>query len=347
MRRAALVVLALAAGLACARILGFKKAGPRPFEHRAHVLQGVSCPTCHVGVATSGDDSPLHLPDTKTCVSCHTQPHDARECGSCHGSPWTRNAAAEARVHLRFSHAEHVPELSGNCARCHVDVAAEGATLRPRMATCLACHEHAEEFQPENCAACHVDLAAEGIPPRSHLVHDGNFAREHGERAASNRDLCATCHSEKFCGGCHGATVPALPAMRAFDDPTAASVHRAGFRSRHAEEARAQPGLCATCHGQRACVACHDEEGIGAAAAQGVSPHPGTWVGVGTPNDHGPAARRDPLACASCHGGAGEALCVGCHRVGGVGGSPHPAGFSSQLSRGRDMPCRMCHLETP
>jgi hypothetical protein len=63
---------------------------------------------------------------------------------------------------------------------------------------------------------------------------------------------------------------------------------------------------------------------------------------LGTSNEHGRAARRDPASCASCHGGAGEMLCVGCHRVGGIGGNPHPPGWSSRQSL-TDMPCRLCH----
>jgi hypothetical protein len=252
-----------------------------------------------------------------------------------------------ARSHLRFSHAEHVPRLQGNCARCHVGVAEGGELLRPSMATCLSCHDHEAEFRPQACDRCHIDVRSEGVAPQSHLVHEGDFLREHGVRASANRDLCATCHTETFCAGCHGASVPALPARLGFDDPFRASVHRGGFRSRHAEEARAQPGACLTCHAERACLTCHDDEGVGAGGALGRSPHPAGWVGVGTTNEHGRAARRDPLACASCHGGAGEALCVGCHRVGGVGGNPHPPGFSSRLDRTRDLPCRMCHTGMP
>jgi len=47
-------------------------------------------------------------------------------------------------------------------------------------------------------------------------------------------------------------------------------------------------------------------------------------------------------ACASCHGGAGEALCVDCHRVGGIGGSIHPSNFSSDRNL-TELPCRLCH----
>ena len=173
---------------------------------------------------------------------------------------------------------------------------------------------------------------------------DGDFIREHGVRAAAARDLCASCHSETYCASCHGKSVPALASTLAFDDPLRAGFHRAGFRARHSEEARGQPGLCSTCHGADYCQSCHDDEGIGAPRAVPGSVHESGWVGVrGTANRHGPAARANPSECAGCHSGAGEALCIGCHRVGGNGGNPHPAGWSSRLSKTNDLPCRLCH----
>jgi hypothetical protein len=74
------------------------------------------------------------------------------------------------------------------------------------------------------------------------------------------------------------------------------------------------------------------------------NPHPPGWVGPArADNEHGRAARRDPVSCAGCHGGAGEALCVSCHRVGGVGGNPHPPGYRSNQPM-TALPCRQCHL---
>ena len=85
--------------------------------------------------------------------------------------------------------------------------------------------------------------------------------------------------------------------------------------------------------------------GVSAVAGNAGSPHGPGWVGLGVAeNEHGRAARRDPVACASCHGGAGEALCVSCHKVGGPGGNPHPPGYSSQQPM-TAMPCRMCHTQ--
>lgn len=353
MTRRTVIRLALAAALAvgaiaCARILGFKSAGRRPFEHRTHALAGVSCVTCHTGMAEAGDEGPLHLPDDASCVTCHDNPHDRRSCLGCHGGAFTAADTIQAREHLRFSHASHEETLRGNCARCHTAVAEGGERLRPAMSTCLGCHEHEDEFADRSCDRCHVDLEGEGSTPASHLVHGPGWDRGHGAAASGAADLCATCHGERFCGGCHGATAPALGAVRFFEDPTQPSVHRAGFLARHGEQTRAEAATCTTCHAQERCLGCHQERKVapldGTTGLLG-SPHPPGWVGAcAGANQHGRAARRDPISCASCHSGPGEALCVSCHQVGGIGGTPHPPGWSSPLDRARDLPCRQCHL---
>ncbi|MBI4511437.1 MAG: hypothetical protein HY698_17525 [Deltaproteobacteria bacterium] len=340
----AVLLLSLAA---CASLLGIHPRERRSFEHRPHVLKGVQCLRCHEGIPSAGDEGPLHLPGTAECLECHEKPHDQRECGSCHGLPERRDGAVLARKHLRFSHQKHVARFKGNCMRCHVDVARDGEQLRPRMATCTSCHPHVAQNDIGDCNACHVDLPSEGTKPASHIVHGPDFVREHGTRASS-QGTCASCHAQKFCASCHGVTVPALTEKVMFDETNKVGVHRAGFRSRHAEEARGQPGLCTTCHSENTCTSCHVEKGV-AAPREGIgSPHPIGWVGLqGEPNEHGPASRRNPLECATCHGGAGEMLCVGCHRVGAMGGTVHPPGWTSRLGAKTDMPCRLCHEDAP
>jgi hypothetical protein len=342
MRRRILWLLAVLALGACAGVLGLKARREMPFAHRSHVRAGISCLKCHGATASAGDETPVKLPGAADCKTCHEKPHDDGPCMACHGEPWTAGAAVEARIHLRFSHETHVPELAGNCVRCHSDVARTDAPLRPRMATCLRCHEHEDQFDPDRCDTCHVDLETERTLPESHVVHDGDWIAEHGVRAASNVALCGSCHTESQCASCHGVTAPAVPSQIHFDAPDGMALHRAGFRSHHAEEARADPGSCNACHDESSCRDCHQGAGVAALEPGGLSPHPSGWVGVAG-NDHGPAARRDPASCASCHGGAGEQLCVDCHRVGGVGGSPHPPGWSSRQPRSAQ-PCRLCHL---
>jgi predicted CXXCH cytochrome family protein len=343
------LVLAMALSVAlaaCAAVLGFKQTSQsHPFEHRAHVLKGVPCVECHAGMSTAGDTGPIHFPTTADCVRCHTKPHDQHTCSNCHGEPQVRGSAELAREHLRFEHKTHMPAVKGDCVRCHQAVAEKAPiALRPAMATCFGCHQHQDQWKLRDCDGCHVDLQAEGTMPESHLVHDGDWIREHGVRAASARDLCATCHSERSCAACHGVgTVPTLPAKMAFDEVPLSGLHRAGFRSRHAEEARANPGICTTCHSENSCVDCHTASHVSPEGASR-SPHPPGWITTGAGGgQHGQQARIDPTSCAGCHGGSGEQLCVGCHRVGGSGGSPHGPGFHSTKNKRHDVPCVECH----
>lgn len=324
--------------VACAGVLGLRSARTDVFPHRKHLVAGVACTRCHENIEKGG--AALHLPDTASCVSCHQRPHDTRTCLDCHAPADAVGRLVEARAHLKFDHARHLTgEAKGNCMRCHIGVADGDSAMRPVMATCFNCHAHDAGRDARSCRTCHKDLAEEGSLPKSHLAHEGDWIREHGVRAASSGDLCQTCHKESFCADCHGVTAPAIPAKRRFANPDGANLHRAGFAARHSLEARAQPGACATCHQPDKCASCHIARGIAGENLR--SPHPRDWVGA-TENRHGREARRDPAACASCHGGAGEKLCVTCHAVGGVGGNPHPPGWSSRQPLSA-MPCRLCH----
>ena len=325
---------------ACAGVLGYTHAGPKAFPHRAHVTAGVACTLCHVAMATGG--TALHLPTDATCIGCHKQPHDSHPCLACHAAPDAVAELVEARDHLRFDHATHAAPSHDDCVRCHVGIAEGDGHMRPPMATCFKCHSHDAENNARKCDACHRGLEDTKLLPQSHLAHDGDWMREHGTRAASSGDLCQVCHREQFCAECHGKTVAALPSTLHFADPFTPSVHRAGFTARHALEARAEPGACSTCHSPDRCASCHVARGVAGGGRR--SPHPPGWVGIGaSDNEHGREARRDPSACASCHDGAGQQLCVGCHKVGAIGGNPHPAGWSSRLPLAA-LPCRLCHV---
>jgi hypothetical protein len=347
MKRAHLVLFALLFSVvACARILGIKPASEtKAFPHRAHTEKGINCRQCHEGVASSTNTGGIHIPSSASCVTaaCHAKPHDARACDGCHGQLYVRESVSASLANLKFDHKSHVSRERGQCVGCHAAVANDSDHVRPEMVTCLSCHEHEDDFATQNCDRCHKDLRGEHVMPSSHVVHEGDWLREHGAKAASSRELCSTCHAERVCAGCHGKTVAALPERQFFDDPLRAGVHRAGFRSRHSNEARSQPGLCTTCHSNGTfCQSCHDASGV-SPAGMGKSPHPPGWLGLrGERNDHGAAAWRDPSECASCHSGGGEQLCVGCHKVGGIGGSIHRPGWTS-TKRKSEVPCVQCH----
>ena len=344
MNRLIWMAAALILAAACARVLGLRTDTDHPFEHRAHVLEGIACTKCHGSIPEAGEDGPLHLPSNAACLECHEQPHDERPCRGCHGLDFTPTRLQMAKRYLRFAHATHLPEVAGNCVRCHQDVQQNEHTLLPRMAACLSCHEHKDSFELADCDDCHQNLEAEHTRPVSHLVHEEDYVQRHRTDAAANRALCETCHTQAQCASCHGVNVAVLPQRRDFSTPSLSGLHRAGFRSRHAREAAANRGLCVTCHTESSCQRCHAESGLAANGTARFNPHPPGWVST-TPggNAHGPAARRDPVSCASCHSGGGEQLCVDCHRVGGVGGSVHPPGWSSPRNPRTDLPCRLCH----
>ena len=335
----AFVIAVCSAFAACAGVLGLSRSGPQAFPHRAHAIAGVPCTSCHVGMSANSDA--LHLPDTATCISCHVKPHDPAPCLTCHVAANAVAELMEAREHVVFTHAQHTAPSKGDCMRCHVGIAEGDDHLRPAMATCFNCHNHEAANNARQCSACHRNLLDTTMLPQSHLAHDSNWLQTHGNVAASSGELCQTCHREQFCAECHGKSAPTLPSTLHFADPFSPSVHRAGFTARHALEARAEPGACATCHSPDRCESCHVANGVSGTGRR--SPHPPGWVGAtAADNEHGREARRDPTSCASCHDGAGQSLCISCHKVGGVGGNPHPPGWSSRLPLS-SMPCRLCH----
>lgn len=346
MTRAGALVCTVGLGLAaaCAGFLGVRESRPKPFEHRVHAANGIACVHCHARVATSDARAPLDLPEQQRCLECHTEPHDRRTCSGCHGSDEHRLRIAQAKEHLRFSHADHHGVTQGNCTRCHEGVLSDGGPLRPTMASCLSCHEHRQEWNARTCSPCHVRVESEGSRPASHVVHGQDFTKRHGMHAAGARDLCASCHAESECAECHARNIATLPQDLRFDEPRRAQLHATGFLARHSLEARIDPGLCTSCHeDERVCRDCHARERLLRVDVSHASPHPADWVGTpGSGNRHGREARRNPLSCASCHGGAGESLCVGCHRVGAGGGNPHPPNFTSGKPLS-ELPCRLCH----
>ena len=275
MRHIALWLMPLLCVAACATLLGLHDQPARAFPHRAHVLKGINCASCHKQVAQSHAGSDLDLPGTASCLGCHAQPHDTRPCGSCHGRQSDREGAAQAKLHLAFSHVEHKAITAGRCTRCHDAVLSADGPLRPQMAACLGCHEHQREWAARSCSPCHVRMQTEGTRPQSHVIHGADFMRRHGSEAAAARDLCTSCHTQSDCLACHGTHVPALPSNWHFEQVDRPDMHARGFLARHSLEARQDPALCTTCHGDASfCQSCHRERGLLQVSAQRGSPHP-------------------------------------------------------------------------
>jgi hypothetical protein len=166
---------------------------PIPFSHKHHVTDdGIDCRYCHTSVETS---SFAGMPDTKTCMNCHSQilaqspllapVRDSFQTGK--PIVWTRVNTLPDYVH--FDHSIHVQKGVG-CSSCHGQV--ENMPLTAK----------AESLQMQFCTDCHR-TPQDYLRPRSEVFDDA-WAPP-ADQAALGRELmqmygvqsmlsCSTCH---------------------------------------------------------------------------------------------------------------------------------------------------------
>lgn len=320
---------------------------PMPgFPHRAHLTSehcgGVdqppcpTCATCHGGIRVSEERG---LPPLT-------------ECRACHGDDTERlfaqiRPASVRRTPIIFDHRAHLAldAIAGQCIGCHGGVAYDGRQggVYPAMATCTTCHDDA--LDRGECAPCHAAADLRELVPETFLRHDTSFMRNHGREAARRPHVCSQCHSESQCAGCHDERQPLTPAQMEPLDFDSQRIHRGDFVVRHPIEAHQEAARCLSCHSADFCDGCHVERGVSAARVDAINPHPIGWVGPDptSPFFHGRDARRDIVACASCHDQGPATNCIRCHSVGGPGGNPHPSGWRSARTPS-DMMCSYCHV---
>jgi hypothetical protein len=246
-----------------------------------------------------------------------------------------------------MDHAAHIERTKEKCETCHKSLpnplrTSDGA---PPMSACLSCHEHKKEFAASKCDGCHVDLRRYALKPTTFFSHQGNFVKEHGRAARAAADSCATCHEQTFCKECHFETVAARIEFLLPERVDRDFIHRNDFLGRHQVEAAADPVMCRRCHGQSFCDDCHRAQNLTPFGTDPRNPHPIGWSFPGSPNFHGPAARRDIVRCAACHDQGARSICVDCHKVGGIGGNPHPPGWNrSRNEIQSNGMCLTCHI---
>jgi len=316
------------------------------FPHRKH-LTGDQC-------------GGLDEPPCPTCVTCHENirrdedpPRGDKElCRRCHGDatdtvfasvrPWSHK-----RTEIIFSHETHLglDALVGQCIPCHPGITDDGVEggVFPAMDGCIGCHD--DGLRADQCSSCHRPRDLRRLVPETFLRHDGAFFRNHGMIASRHEGVCATCHAESDCVRCHSQGQPIGLKTLLPESIDRNLIHRGDFVARHAIEARSQAGQCARCHTPSFCDSCHLERGVSGQRRGAINPHPIGWVGpdAGGRHHHGRAARRDITSCAACHDAGPATNCIRCHRVGGAGGNPHPAGWRSLRTPNAPM-CRYCHV---
>lgn len=150
--------------------IGLAPDQPVLFSHRHHARElRIDCRYCHATVETSAFAG---LPDTHTCLTCHSQlftdtPMLAPVVASAvnhHPLHWQR--VNNVPDFVFFNHSAHLSQGIA-CARCHGDVAAMPLTAKARsldMRWCVDCHREAAapggvhdpaRAHLTNCSTCH------------------------------------------------------------------------------------------------------------------------------------------------------------------------------------------------
>jgi hypothetical protein len=344
------------------------------FDHEQHRKLFPSCENCHAGAI---DSVRSFWPTPESCAECHDGTVEKRIQWS---PPPTRPS------NLRFTHAAHSrsagKELAADsslaCVECHTKTGAAWMFVtRTLPDQCLDCHgikaKHAAA--PDSaCATCHLTLAeATALPreriakfpkPVSHEESAFSEARGHGELAKKSTASCATCHAREYCTQCHVDAPENRPIQELAADPRSlaiaaelkapASHTDRRFQARHGGMARRDATVCATCHTQESCLACHRAQpGVaarmptaGGGRGRGAvieRKRPGTHV-ADFADRHGTLARSSPKPCSACHA---RAECLDCHRPNpGAAGTYHPAGFLTRhptAAWSRQSDCSECH----
>ena len=348
------LVLALGVlALACATVFGFGPPADRVTPpHARHKKGDVECGACHETIFDATDLSTLDLPKEKKCFECHKEERDAKKCEFCHTQPTKPLPFAARERHLIFNHKKHLEmdAIGEDCTKCHKVLPEPGnvgkVSWTPPMEACTACHEHQEMFENGECDRCHLDLDRFPLRPVSTFSHKGDFLHEHEKIARSRPQACATCHDVQFCADCHARTVMTKVETKFPERFDRLMIHRGDWLGRHMIEVKADPVLCQRCHSMNFCADCHTRTGVTPGSDLPRNPHGPGINEVGSRDFHGEQARRDIVSCAACHDQGAASNCVSCHRVGGVGGNPHPASWlvrHKQEEINQNAMCLTCH----
>jgi len=223
---------------------------PRPFNHEAHTVRGISCIDCHEGAEK---EVRAGMPAKAFCMNCHEDLDKEKDKPVEKKVAWFLDEKGEPlwadfgreKTEIKFSHAPHAGKVA--CLSCHAGMD-KNTGLVPhgpqRMTECISCHQEKATAKLE-CATCHASIDR-AHPPENHLVLwpklHGSCARAGAEAATANN--CVLCHQVSVCTTCHQTVAP--------ED------HTNFWRLRaHGLASGLDRSRCSTCHTTDYCVRCH------------------------------------------------------------------------------------------
>ena len=308
----------------------------RRFDHRQHLVElEMKCLDCHQRAKSSNKSADRLLPSPLVCDGCHESDHSSLNArvvrrvmpttpaasqtttqtqknspiaNADAGGPRTSDSGGQDEPAGGVGISESAKDASTTmpCADCHVGgTTASGAlTKRTFIPTPNLKFSHNKHFQRNiACAQCHGDLRQVGLATRAQMPRMQRCLDCHHAPAANRgeaKGACPTCHLSR------GDTLITKVDSGSLLPPPwlGGAQHGADFAMHHAEVAAADSALCANCHQQNECVACHD----GRLRPRNV--HPNDWL-----NLHAMGAQQDPQSCGTCH--RAQSFCVSCHQRAG------------------------------
>lgn len=155
-------------------------------------------------------------------------------CSSCHIDLRTVSPSGD----LNIPHRAHVNVLKIECVKCHAYLVHEKSPEgkhKPRMATCLTCHDGVRAKNA--CATCHTSKGR----PADHRAADWDVVHSLRQKQVD----CAKCHgwTKNWCAECHSRR----PAS-----------HAGKWRTNHRLRVEKHRN-CEVCHAAPFCVRCHGE----------------------------------------------------------------------------------------
>ena len=252
-------------------------------NHEVHTANDVTCPTCHNRVAHNENfDMTLKDPKTGKPNQKHVNFMQMTACFRCH----TQDLSAR-----------NAPP--GACSACHtpefplIPVSHRAPGFFPKGHGVLAAKEESRVVQAGGESWINAPQNAKQTQKAAET--NGTLKKEKGGedlQKVQTINLCSTCHPREFCTGCHGVPMP----------------HPADFQKNHAAYGKADPTVCAKCHGLGVdfCNNCHHGTTLGYTIKPNV-----TWKA-----QHPLAvAQTGAAACFQCHN---PTFCAVCHVNGGT-----------------------------
>lgn len=200
--------------------VGYEPVQPVNYSHQIHVGKlGMDCRYCHTHVEESGE---ANIPDTSTCMNCHTGKGDVaflnNDLWQAHkinpdlvkvrtayesGEPIQWRRVHKLPGYVQFNHAAHV-RVGVSCYSCHGRVDQQEIVRQVEnlsMGWCLDCHREPGRFLLDNreiardtgehCEVTNLGKAAELLSQPDQF--------ERGFTLANDRNI----YPPQSCGACH------------------------------------------------------------------------------------------------------------------------------------------------